>query len=340
MEEILSRFPHLSQRIFNLLDNNGLEKSKEVDRYWNTYIAEQKFYSIRIIKATLKQFQEVGPTWNALFAQSLTKMIIDLQKTVQTFYQEHKRIAYSRVSNCLIYCSLKFPCCFKVQEHSQLQITPLHIAAYSGDLDLLKYVRERNQLYLKDYWGCTPLHLAAHNGHLEMCQYIIDAFGGRNTGNGHGHTPFHEAASHGHLKICELFIHTFDEIHTAANNGNTPLHEAAKRGHLKICEILVKNLVDKNPAADYSGWTPLHCAAFYGHLEVFEFFMGITDNINPHTIIGKFPLYFAADNKHMDICELMLKRLDDKNPQVDITGLPYRDVINRPHLKYRGFSTR
>ena len=102
----------------------------------------------------------------------------------------------------------------------------------------------------------------------------------------------------------------------------------------------MENLVDKNPAADYSGWTPLHCAAVYGHLEVFEFFMGIADNINPHTKCGKFPLYFAADNKHMDICESILKRLDDKNPRVDITGLPYRDVISRPQLKYRGFYTR
>ena len=330
MEEILLRFPHLSQRIFDLLDNNGLEKSKEVDRYWNIYIVEQKFYSIRIIKATVKQFQEVGPAWNALFAQSTTKIITDLQKAVQTFYEEHKHTTYSQVSNCTIYCSLKFP-------NSKLPITPLHIAAYIGDLDLLKYVRERNQEYTKDYWGCTPLHFAAHNGHLEMCQYIIDAFGDRNTRNGYGVTPLHEAASHGHLKICELFIHTFDDIHTAAKDGHTPLHEAAKRGHLKICEILAKNLVDKNPAADNSGWTPLHFAALNGHLEVCKFFMGITDNINPHTKSGKFPLYFAADKKHMDICELMLKRLDDKNPQVDMAGLPYKDVVSRPYLKHRGY---
>ena len=53
MEQIILRFPHLGQGIFDLLDNNDLEKSREVDRYWNIYIAEQKFYSIRIIKGTI-----------------------------------------------------------------------------------------------------------------------------------------------------------------------------------------------------------------------------------------------------------------------------------------------
>ena len=74
MEKILLRFSHLREKIFNLLDNKGFEKSREVDRYWNIYINEQKFYKIRKIKATVERFQEVGPAWNILFAKSTTKM--------------------------------------------------------------------------------------------------------------------------------------------------------------------------------------------------------------------------------------------------------------------------
>ena len=326
MEEIILRFPHLNERIFNLLDNNSLEKSRKSDRYWNVYIAKQKFYIIRIIKRTVELFQDLGPEWNKVLVKSMTKTITDLQKAVQLFYEEHKAVCitrniseYSRESNCTIYCSLKYP----------NKITPLHIAAYSGDLDLLKTILQRYQEYQKDEWGCTPLHFASHKGHLEMCQYIIDTFDDTNTKNGFGVTPLHEAARHGHLQMCEIFIQKFEDIHPATNAGQTPLHEAAICGHLKICEVLVENLVDKNPAADNSGWTPLHCAALYGHLEVCDFFMGITDNINPHTKspYGYFPLYFAADNKHTDICELILKRLNDKNPQVNMAGLPYKDAI-------------
>ena len=293
MEEIILRFSHLSQKIFNLLDNNGLVKSRKVNRYWNIYIAKQKFYRIRIIKTTFERFQELGPAWNKLFANTTTKMIADLLKAVQFFYLEQKMCRGLTI--CTLFNSLRYP----------KGITPLHIAAYSGSLDLLKAIFERNQEYQKDGWGCTPLHYAAHNGRMEMCEYIMQAFENRNTGN---------------------------------QLGKTPLHEAAHHGHSKICEVLVKNLVDNNPA-DHGGWTPLHIAALHGHLEVFDFFMGIVENKTPHTTnpMGLFPLHLAAQygcsdfkpegHKHLEICELILKESDDKNPQVNTNGRRYREFL-------------
>ena len=161
MEEIILRFPHLSDKIFNLLDNKSLEKSRKVDRYWNVYIAKQKFYSIRIIKTTVERFQEVGPEWNKFFVKSTIKTITNLQQAVQFFYLEQKMSQTGSKSR--IFCSLKMP----------NGITPLHIAAYSGDLVLLKTILGNNQKYQADDWGCTPFHFAAHNGHLETCQYLM-----------------------------------------------------------------------------------------------------------------------------------------------------------------------
>ena len=299
MEEIVLRFPHLSDGIFNSLDNESLNKSKKVDRCWNIYIAKQKFYNIRIIKAILercqqdwilKRFQQVGPAWNTLFANSTTSMITDLLKAVQLFYLEQK--TSHKMTTCTIFYSLNIP----------KGITPLHIAAYSGNLDLLKKLFEKNQEYLKDGWGCTPLHYAAHNGHSEMCEYIMQTFENRNDGN---------------------------------KSDQTPLHEAAYHGHTNTFEILVKNSVDNNPA-DNSGWTPLHCAALHGHLEIFQFLMGIVKNKTPYTNLGVNPLYLAAINRHdfrpeghkyLDICELILKESDDKNPRMKLDGLLYREFL-------------
>ena len=294
MEEIISRFSHLSEKIFNLLDNNGLEKSRKVDRHWNVYIANQKFYSIRIIKTTVEQFREVGPAWNNFFAKCTTKSITDLLKALQCFYLEQKM---SRgLTNCTLVGSLNLP----------KGITPLHIAAYSGDLVLLKAIFERNQEYQKDGWGCTPLHYAAHSGHLEMCEYITQTFENGNTGT---------------------------------NSGETSLHEAAYHGHSKTFKILVKNAVDNNPA-DRAGWTPLHYAALHGHLEIFQFLMGIVKNKTPHTTspMGLFPLHLAAQynpgidfkpkgHQHLEICELILKESDDKNPRVNTDGVRYKQFL-------------
>ena len=303
MEEIVLRFPHLSDGIFNLLDNESLNKSKKVDRYWNIYIAKQKFYNIRIIKAILercqqdwilKRFQQVGPAWNTLFDNSTTSMITDLLKAVQLFYSEQK--TSHKMTTCTIFYSLNVP----------KGITPLHIAAYSGNLDLLKKLFEKNQEYLKDGWGCTPLHYAAHNGHLEMCEYIMQTFENGNTGT---------------------------------NSGETSLHEAAYHGHSKTFKILVKNAVDNNPA-DRAGWTPLHYAALHGHLEIFQFLMGIVKNKTPHTTspMGLFPLHLAAQynpgidfkpkgRQHLEICELILKESDDKNPRVNTDGVRYKQFL-------------
>ena len=306
MEEILLRFPHLSEKIFNLLDNNGLEKSKEVDKYWNVYIAKQKFYSIRIIKTTMERFQKVGPEWETLFVKSTRKTIRDLQKVVQLFYLEQNVSQGAR--RCTIYCSLdeqlfnKYPSSYR-SLNIPSGITPLHIAAYSDDLDLLKTIFERNLENKKDDWGCTPLHYAAHNGHFEMCRYIMQIFDDMNTGNKFGETPLHEAANHGHLEICK---------------------------------ILVKNLLDNNPA-DISGWTPFHCAALQGHLGVCDFFMSIIKNKTPHTKSGLFPLFLAADNGHTDICELIMKKLDNQYPTVNTAGLLYRQAISVNCFHPRGY---
>ena len=301
MEQIILRFPHLSEKIFHLLDNNCLEKSRKVDRYWNIYIANQKFYYIRLIKTILELdhkvlgIQEVGPAWNKLFVKCATKTITDLLQAVQLFYSEQKMS--HRMTNCTIYYSLNLP----------KGITPLHIAAYSGNLDLLKTIFERNQEYQKDGWGCTPLHYAAHNQHLKMCEYILQTFENGNTGN---------------------------------DSDKTPLHEAAYHGHSNIFQILVKNSVDNNPAS-HTGWTPLHIAALHGHLEIFQFLMGIIRNKTPYTNLGVNPLYLAAvykpdfrpeGDKHLDICELILKESDDKNPRVKSDGLLYRKFLTMQQM--------
>ena len=51
MEEVFLRFPHLSETIFDLLDNKSLAKSKKVNKSWYFYLDSQKFLQTRIRKA-------------------------------------------------------------------------------------------------------------------------------------------------------------------------------------------------------------------------------------------------------------------------------------------------
>ena len=49
MEEIILRFPHLAEKIFEKLTNEGLAKSREVERLWQKFIDEKNYLWLRIV---------------------------------------------------------------------------------------------------------------------------------------------------------------------------------------------------------------------------------------------------------------------------------------------------
>ena len=49
IKNVLLRFPHLGQQIFQILDNQDLNKCLKVSRYCKTFIEDQKFFWIRKI---------------------------------------------------------------------------------------------------------------------------------------------------------------------------------------------------------------------------------------------------------------------------------------------------
>ena len=53
MEEAFLRFPHLSERIFDSVDNKSLSNCKGVSKSWYDYLDAQKFLETRIIKSIL-----------------------------------------------------------------------------------------------------------------------------------------------------------------------------------------------------------------------------------------------------------------------------------------------
>ena len=60
MEEVFLRFPHLSEDIFNALDNKSLASCKEVSKVWYNYLHDQKFVRerrVRVIQEMIEKFQ-------------------------------------------------------------------------------------------------------------------------------------------------------------------------------------------------------------------------------------------------------------------------------------------
>ena len=58
---------------------------------------------------------------------------------------------------------------------SNLYITPLHVAAMYGNLELCKLIIENiNHKNPKSLFGSTPFAIAAANDHFEVCKMMIE----------------------------------------------------------------------------------------------------------------------------------------------------------------------
>ena len=94
MEEVISRFSHLSENIFNSLDNNSIANSMKVSKFWKNYLKNQKFVQIRKIKAFVEEFHTVGEAWNEVFDSSSSETIKQLDQAVQEFYRKGSNLTY------------------------------------------------------------------------------------------------------------------------------------------------------------------------------------------------------------------------------------------------------
>ena len=125
---------------------------------------------------------------------------------------------------------------------NQDDVTALHLAANSGNLDcLIKLIRRDAKINAVNTKGETPLHLAAKNGHghclkklldnkAEICQRID------------GNTPLHLAVHGNHLQCLEhlMDIGSRDKnnIGLKNKNGETPINLARKNEFAECSGLL------------------------------------------------------------------------------------------------------
>ena len=316
MEEFFKIFSHLSEEIFDCLDNKSLVKCKEVSEIWCSYISKQKFYHIRIIQSTVAEFHEVGKAWENVFRKGTTNTINELRHAVEQFYRKKDNVDY----------------------HEGL--TPIDVAAGTGNLSLLEEIQKTAQeKYPEDSEGFTPLHYSAQNGHLNICKALIENMSDKNPkGKGNlfkekkGWTPLHSAAREGHFEIFKLIENKIEDISPKLDDNSTPLHMAASGGHLNIVKYVMTGLEDKYPQ-DSGGYTPLHLAAHNGHLLVVEFIMYGLENKNPRNIHGEAPLHLAAYKGHLKVVECIMAVIEDKNPRCPVGLTPLHGAAFFGHWK-------
>jgi ankyrin repeat protein len=315
MEVLTMRFSHLSEMIFDHLDNHSLANCKVVSKAWSIYIGEKKFYGIRIIKETVKKFYTLSQPWFEVFKKANTENIIELKSCLDHFYELTKQ---------------KHHGVFKCNK----EVTPLHVSAGAGNSLLYETIHKfakNKQPKTED--GFEPVIYAINRSHEEMAVFIIKRMVDKNPESKYGFTVLHIAAKYGLVEVCELILkHIQDKNPKSSYGDTTPLHMAAIFGHVRICELIMKQ-IDKKDPRDNFGRTPFHLAALNGRLEVCELYIKTIRDKHPRTTCGSTPLHMAAYNGHVNICMLILQRVKSKNPRNDYGETPLAIARERTQFK-------
>ena len=186
MEDFCERFPCVSEKIFNSLEDQSLATCNESSRNLNSLLNDERILWIRIIKKYISSIQDFPMTWGRFLYKTPLEIVRKLAKTVVKFFKSNEKF--------WLYDSL----------------SPLHISSNCGVLDLCQYIFEKTgKINPKTNDGLTPFHLAAREGHLTVCHYIIEKVTDKNPRDRGGRTPLHEAASSGNLEVCKLIICKF-----------------------------------------------------------------------------------------------------------------------------------
>ena len=332
MEEVFQRFPHLSEDIFKVLDNETLANCERVSKVWYSYFDYHNFLQnrrVKIIQETIGKFHQIIEEFQTSFDTIRMQNILNAARmgdfeTVQQSMIEGIAIVHDKI--------------VIIEDFSIL-----HWAAGNGYFDVAKYIVDTTEDKNPRDTNCNrPLHYAAMNGHIDTLKYLVDKevksrIAGPyknleiNPRNNSGDTPLHLAALMGHPEIVMYIVDRIKCKNPRNNLGTTPLHKAALRGHLDIVMYLVDRIRNKNPRNDL-GTTPLHEAALRGHLDIVKYLFDRIKNKNPRNNLGTTPLHEAAKEGHIDVVKYIVANIDEKNPSDKRGDTPRKLAISNQHF--------
>jgi len=151
----------------------------------------------------------------------------------------------------------------------------LFAAVKKGDLEAVKkLIASGAQVDAKNNGDSQPLHCAAYSGHLPVVKYLVEERGAQVDGkNNGGRQPLHCAAYSGYLPVVKYLIEERGAGVDAKDNGDwQPLHEAAYSGHLPVVKYLVEERGARVDAKNNAGKTPVELAG--SHPATLKFLQG------------------------------------------------------------------
>ncbi|XP_030853711.1 serine/threonine-protein kinase TNNI3K isoform X2 [Strongylocentrotus purpuratus] len=202
----------------------------------------------------------------------------------------------------------------RVSSLSRNGFSPLHLACFQGDVDLVKdLLLEEADPTVIGYSSVTALHIASLNGNEEIVEHLIKCGANIHARDTVKFTPLHIACYFGHEKVVKCLINHGADINLSGEVGDVPLHLTCVKGHQSITELLVKgrrnNKADVN-AQDNEQHMPLHFSCRAGHLTTVDYLLQPNLGTKAHevNIYGDTPLHLACYTGRLDIVKSLITK--------------------------------
>ena len=210
--------------------------------------------------------------------------------------------------------------------HDQL---PLHCGCSSGNINMVEYLANINDVNYQDENGMTAVLFSSVSGHYDTVHYLIENYNiNLSTCNIIGENILHKACCSGNIRLVKYLI-VEKAMDTSVKDyiGRTLLHHAA---NVPLVKLLERYQVDPHQG-DKRGYLPVHAAAQEGHTDIIKHFLSQCHvNVAMQTDNGYNVVHCATENGHYHTTEYL------STVYIDGFSVPDNDGVQPIHTACQG----
>jgi len=197
-----------------------------------------------------------------------------------------------------------------LQSRSDRGAQPIHLAAESGQGDILRQLLEQGAaLESRDYFKRTPLHRAIEAGQFEISQQLIAAGANPNARDRIGTTPLMLSTKQTDIKFIRLLMDSGADPDQVNTRGMTALHLAVTHSRNVVEELLQQGV--EIDSRNREGQTPLLLVASLSPQRYWSMIkLLIEKGANPSSAANNQQtlLDYSLAHNHLPLFELLLSR--------------------------------